>query len=207
MMSSWQGRPARLRVPLVVTPMMLLLIVLGAWCALAAGTASALSPDLDHPVDLAYSDATLFASNFVGASAAQVATTVDGGAQADPLTGCPQPEGIAVDSGRTDVWVACYGSGSAGQVAVMTPAGAFVRSLRLVASGKTAPSGVALDGTSGHVVVADTGTSKLYTVSATGVIGSAALPSGALPGNVAYAKVGTARFDYVADPGTGRSAS
>jgi hypothetical protein len=108
-----------------------------------------------------------------------------------------------MDSGARDVWVDCYGSGSAGRVAVFAPSGGLVDSF-VLGSGRTAPTGVAGDGRAGHVVVADGAQGMLFTVDSSQVLGSVALPAGASPANVAYASVGGTPFDYVADPGTGQ---
>jgi hypothetical protein len=118
------------------------------------------------------------------------------------LTGCSEQQGIAEDSGGSDVWVGCAGSATNGTVAVMSPSGSLVRSFTL-AGGASSPSGIAQDGTSGDVVVADATANTLDTVSTTATVGSVALPAGSSPANVAYANVGGVFTDYVADPGNG----
>ena len=161
---------------------------------------------LKFPDGLAYTPATdtLFASSYASSSAAQASPPATGVPRADPLPGCGEQEGVAQDSGGQDVWVGCFGSGSAGRVAVMTPAGVALGTF-VLATGTSSPSGVAPTGTSGHVAVADAAAGKLYTVNTTGVVGApAVLPATSVPANVAYANVGGTPFDYVADPGTGQ---
>jgi DNA-binding beta-propeller fold protein YncE len=162
---------------------------------------------LFDPVGLAYGSGTLFASNLITSGSStnvvEVSPPLTGAGAGESASGCTQPQGIAEDSGGSDVWVGCFGSGSAGRVAVFTPAGGLVGSFAL-ASGRTAPSGIAADGTAGHVVVADSTQNTLFTVDSSHVLGSVGLPAGATPANVAYASVGGVPFDYVADPGTGQ---
>jgi hypothetical protein len=158
---------------------------------------------LSGPQSLAFQGDTLFASNFLAESAAQYAFG-SSTSQTDALAGCRQPEGISEDTGGGDLFVACYGEGSAGKVTAVNPgSGAVINSFALPGA-STAPSGVAADGTSGDVVVADASSSKLYTVDASGTVGAPVdLPAGATPAYVAYADVSGTNFDYVADPGTG----
>jgi DNA-binding beta-propeller fold protein YncE len=172
----------------------------------SASAVVGLAGRLFDPVGLAYGSATLFASNLVTSQSSrnvvQVSPPLTGTGAGESASGCTQPEGVAEDSGASDVWVGCYGSGSAGRVAVFTPAGGLVGSF-VLGSGHTAPTGVAGDGTAGHVVVADGAQDTLFTVDSSHVVGFVGLPSKATPANVAYANVGGVRFDYVADPGSG----
>jgi hypothetical protein len=168
---------------------------------------TALNGLLKFPIGLGFdpSSKTLFASNYTSTSAAQLLQPTGAQtAKADPLSGCSQQQGIAEDSGRGDVWVGCAGSGSTGKVAVMTPAGSFLRSFTLAGS-PTSPSGIAPTGTAGHVAVADAASGRLYTANATTALASVALPANSAPANIAYASVGSTptSYDYVADPGTG----
>jgi hypothetical protein len=172
-----------------------------------ASAVAGLAGRLFDPIGLAYGSGTLFATNLITSQSSknvvQVSPPLTGAGAGESASGCTQPEGVAEDSGAGDLWVGCYGSGSAGRVAVFTPAGGLVGSF-VLSSGHTAPTGLAPDGTAGHVVVVDGAQDMLFTVDSSHVVGSVALPANASPANVAFASVGGVPFDYVADPGTGQ---
>jgi hypothetical protein len=173
----------------------------------AVPTLTALGTSVLHfPDGLAYNSSSnaLLASDYGSTSAAHVSPPSTGTPHSDSLLGCGEETGISEDSGSSDVWVGCAGNGVNGKVAVMTPAGVSV-GLFTLAAGSSSPGGVAPTGRSGHVAIADAATGRLYTVTSTGSVGTAAvLPTGSSPANVAYASVGGTPFDYVADPGTGQ---
>ena len=117
-----------------------------------------------------------------------VTTLVNNGA------GLNGPEGVAVNSAGTELYIADTGNNRIAEVAL--PNG----SVTTLASGFNAPAGVAVDPVTGDVIVADQGNSAIKAVTTAGVVTTIAGASAGVAGPYGVAVDGSGNI-YVANTG------